>query len=178
MKGSWDFMPIEVASKTYQFLPSEVVMRPIFCYNFLHELESLWWLATWMLFFHHPEPLVNAMESFQRGGTGMKLFPSYCHSKPSVINRTRYICQSGRFERILADLHVDLRPYGNKLDKLRTSLLEAYSNYEARLAGLGEEEVSDGIYNDFRLTFQAMTKELESKDVPLIRMYNTIRLYL
>ena len=35
-----------------QILPNEVVMRPIFCYNVLHELESLW-CAIWMIFFHY-----------------------------------------------------------------------------------------------------------------------------
>lgn len=73
----------------------------------------------------------------------------------------------------MADLHIGLRPYWNRLDKLRGSLLEAYSNYAVRLAGLGAEkyigkssgEVLDG---DFRLTFQAMTKELEGKDIPLV----------
>ena len=76
----------------------------------------------------------------------------------------------------MADLHIGLRPYWNRLDKLCGSLLEAYSNYAVRLAGLGAEkyigkssgEVLDGIYSDFRLTFQAMTKELEGKDIPLI----------
>jgi hypothetical protein len=176
-------MPFEVASKRYRFLPQKAAMRPIFCYNFLHELESVWWLATWMLFFHY----LNPFHYPDPNGTGYRqtravgqLFPKYYdyHHQSILDRRTNFICQSGKIERIVADLHIGLRPYGNRLDKLRGSLIEAYSNYEVRLAGLGAEkhigkssgEVLDGIYNDFRLTFQAMTKELESKDIPLIRL--------
>lgn len=175
MKGSRDLVPIEVASKTYRFLPNEVVMPPIFCYNFLHELESVWWITIWMLFFHYPDP--NVTGRLDQVRAVWELFPCYDHQ--SILDlRTSYICQSGKIEGIVANLHVDLRPYGNKLNKLRNSLLEAYSNFEVRLAGLCAQkhtkssgEVLDGIYNDFRLAFQAMTKELESKDVPLIHLY-------
>jgi serine/threonine protein kinase len=181
MKAARDFVPFEVASKTYGFLPNEVVVPPIFCYNFLHELESVWWIAIWMLFFHYPEPNATGKLTLRPVWAIWELFPDYyhCSDQQSLLDsRTGYICQSGKIERIVADLHADLRPCGNKLDKLRSSLLEAYSNFEVRLAGLCADnhtkssgEVLDGIYNDFRLTFQAMTKELESKDVPLIHLY-------
>lgn len=134
-----------------------------------------------MLFFHYPHPIHYP----DPHGTGyrqtrvvVQLFPNYYdYPHQSILNRWKNsICQSGKIERIVADLHIGLRPYWNRLDKLRGSLLEAYSNYAVRLAGLGAEkhigkssgEVLDGIYSDFRLTFQTITKELEGKDIPLV----------
>ena len=79
-QGSWDFMPFEVASKRYRFIPQKVDKRPSFRYNILHELESVWWLVTWMLFFHYPHPIHYP----DPHGTGyrqtrvvVQLFPNY-----------------------------------------------------------------------------------------------------
>ena len=131
-----------------------------------------------MLLSHYPVPNVTIPIYSLPQASAVGQFFDNCHCRSTLDRRTDIICQNGKFGTIVADLHVDVRPYWNKLDKLRSSLLEAYSNFEARLAGLGVEkhiatssvEVSDGIYNDFRLTFQAMTKELESKDIPLIHL--------
>ena len=48
------FMAVEVASQTYQFAPedTEEASSPPFRMNLLHDLESQWWTATWILFYH------------------------------------------------------------------------------------------------------------------------------
>src|SRR5712672_3089707 len=73
-QGTLSFMPIEVASKRFLFLPSRggtgltdfkayrrareqdggTAPKAIpFSYNHLHDLESLWWIAVWVVFFNH-----------------------------------------------------------------------------------------------------------------------------
>ena len=48
------FMAVEAGSQTYQFAPQDIeeASSPPFRMNLLHDLESQWWTATWILFFH------------------------------------------------------------------------------------------------------------------------------
>ena len=48
------FMATEVASQNYLFLPEHIeeTSNPPFRMNLLHDLESQWWTAAWILFYH------------------------------------------------------------------------------------------------------------------------------
>jgi hypothetical protein len=76
-QGTLNFMPIEVAAQSFLFLPShgktsltdlkayvrarkqdggtlpEDEPKKPFSYNHLHDLESLWWIAVWVVFYNH-----------------------------------------------------------------------------------------------------------------------------
>jgi hypothetical protein len=48
-QGTSDFMSIEVAAQLFLFFPRAIraaEIRPAFYHNHLHDLESLWWVAT------------------------------------------------------------------------------------------------------------------------------------
>ncbi|KAK2459542.1 hypothetical protein APHAL10511_008448 [Amanita phalloides] len=50
--GTLGFMAFEVERQEYLYLPNNLKISEFFYHNSLHELESVWWLATWCLFFH------------------------------------------------------------------------------------------------------------------------------
>jgi hypothetical protein len=55
VKGTLDFMPLEVETGRYEFPsppkdPDDRPPRPVFRYNFIHDLESLWRVALWVIF--------------------------------------------------------------------------------------------------------------------------------
>lgn len=136
----------------------------------------MWWLATWILFFHYPvETAATGSLNPQKAAIN-ELFPRILPNDRLVLIRC-----PGRFERIVESLHADFRPYGNKLDNLRASLQTAFIKFEARLVGQGafeqienfSENTLDGIHETFRLMFREMKGELNrsDKDTKLIRLH-------
>ena len=61
-KGTNQFEPIEVRDQRYYFMEDEyksneigsLRSRPPFKFSCLHDLESAWWIALWVLFHHVP----------------------------------------------------------------------------------------------------------------------------
>ncbi|KAF8493846.1 hypothetical protein JB92DRAFT_2997908 [Gautieria morchelliformis] len=56
--GTINFMACEVAEEMYLFNPyaSYKDMPKEFCHNSLHDLESLWWIAIWQIFYYTLPP--------------------------------------------------------------------------------------------------------------------------
>lgn len=82
VQGTLDFMAAEVESETYSFLPPSdlssdtAIEFPVFRYNFLHDLESLWWVALWMIFNHRDDRDDAAHSNAERqAGCARMLFP-------------------------------------------------------------------------------------------------------
>lgn len=54
-------MPVEVMASQYQFISFKVPISgpsnedPPFRYNALHDIESVWWVGLWILFFKRPK---------------------------------------------------------------------------------------------------------------------------
>ncbi|KAG1717928.1 uncharacterized protein EDB91DRAFT_1305156 [Suillus paluster] len=64
--GTMHFMAVEVESQNYLFLPrhAHCLDQPTFRMNFLHDIESIWWAFTWILFYHTDTKMANADHSF------------------------------------------------------------------------------------------------------------------
>ena len=135
-KGTLDFMSAEVEKQAYKYLPVPSEVR-FFYHHSLHELESVWCPATWILFFHYP--VGTASLNAQKAAIS-ELCPRILPSQRSLFIRT-----SRKFKTIVESLQVDFRPYGKKLDDLRASLQKAYSKFEAYLV----DEYSTEYINDF-----------------------------
>ncbi|KAI6144040.1 hypothetical protein BKA82DRAFT_4179732, partial [Pisolithus tinctorius] len=91
--GTLDFMACEVEAKNYLFKPSKVV--PIddfseddedkfpFKFNPLHDMESLWWIPTWILY-RHVDNAGDQRSEAQRKWF-QKLFPGQLNARTSAF---------------------------------------------------------------------------------------------
>ncbi|KAI5993479.1 hypothetical protein EDD15DRAFT_2576126 [Pisolithus albus] len=59
LTGTVDFIACEVEAQKYLFqMPTDELFTPVeysFKFNPLHDMESLWWIATWTLYYHVDE---------------------------------------------------------------------------------------------------------------------------
>lgn len=144
-------MSVEIAVMNYLFLPKRLAPTsdeflasyssssigfgnfggPKFFHNPLHDLESLWWVAVWILFYHHlskpgdqAPDLEYVIGQLQSAET---LFPRL----PEDVLR-HYIFQH-YFEEYSQKLSPNKRATGNRLDLLRIKLLKNYYFIEASL---------------------------------------------
>ncbi|KAG1730422.1 uncharacterized protein EDB91DRAFT_1059502 [Suillus paluster] len=64
--GTMHFMAVEVESQNYLFFPRHArhLDQLSICMNFLHNIESIWWAFTWILFYHTDTKMVNTDHSF------------------------------------------------------------------------------------------------------------------
>ncbi|KAG2129418.1 uncharacterized protein EDB93DRAFT_1182709 [Suillus bovinus] len=67
--GTRHFMAVEVESQKYLFFPrlplsqSGTTDAPPFRMNFLHDIESVWWVFTWVFFYHTDMGTANSHDS-------------------------------------------------------------------------------------------------------------------
>ncbi|KAI6154649.1 hypothetical protein BKA82DRAFT_1005590 [Pisolithus tinctorius] len=75
--GTVNFMACEVEGQKYLFKPpgyfDEVYSRPPFRFNPLHDMESLWWIQTWTLYYHVDQP--HSQRSSEQENYSNNLFP-------------------------------------------------------------------------------------------------------
>ncbi|KAG1829965.1 hypothetical protein EV424DRAFT_1343856 [Suillus variegatus] len=74
--GTMHFMAIEIEYQEYFFLPraslppastsldADLPLLPPFRMNFLHDIESVWWVYTWIFFYHTDTITANSNNSF------------------------------------------------------------------------------------------------------------------
>ncbi|KAI6000170.1 hypothetical protein F5J12DRAFT_846418 [Pisolithus orientalis] len=71
-----NFMACEVEGQTYLFKPPgffDKVYSPPFRFNPLHNMESLWWIQTWILYYHVGQP--HSQQSSKQEDYSKNLFP-------------------------------------------------------------------------------------------------------
>ncbi|KAI5994284.1 hypothetical protein F5J12DRAFT_962663 [Pisolithus orientalis] len=74
--GTVNFMACEVEGQTYLFKPPgffDEVYSPPFRFNPLHDMESLWWIQTWILYYHVDQP--RSQRSSKQEDYSKNLFP-------------------------------------------------------------------------------------------------------
>ena len=178
-QGTLSFMPIEVAAKRFLFLPSRggtgltdfkayrrareqdggTAPKAIpFSYNHLHDLESLWWIAVWVVFFNHfsegtPSPNRPSL-TFENASRQLKLaqtlFPLALESttRRDIIQKDEYFLKK----------HEGL-PRNRKaicilLDGLRQLLTSNYKIAEAKHPlFINPDSLNNDIYDGFTRSF-------------------------
>jgi len=177
-QGTMHFMSIEVAAQKFLFRPRvsgqsanviEIVRRargvvqnstaPVpFCHNHLHDLESLWWVTVWVVFYNHfsttwrsgDEPPLNIKNAEHQLKLARILFPSVMKSTDR---------QNG-FQTSIQETCVGLP--SNKmgicvyLDGLRDILIKHYTVIESSLPqSINPNSSTDDIYDDFKIVFSS-----------------------
>ncbi|KAI5993484.1 hypothetical protein EDD15DRAFT_2529981 [Pisolithus albus] len=124
--GTLEFMACEVEAQKYLFQrPTDELFDLVqysFKFNPLHDMESLWWIATWTLYFHVDQkggrPSPEQIEQFY------ELFPGRL--------------KSGRFMTFSASLEYTVLPpsfhrAGREVDYMRQRIQRAYAASEEKL---------------------------------------------
>jgi len=124
LQGTLRFAAVEAIKGFYRFTPqtksfTEFTDHRIFLYTPLHDYESVWWIATWVIFSCRPDSTKD--DATARNG----LFSDRASSF-SLRHVFRGICGS---------LPKALRPLVEPLDKMRHTLLAKYWEYEESFDG-------------------------------------------
>ena len=173
-KGTLDFMAFEVENQGYLYLPDGSKNKPGFFYhNSLHELESVWWLATWFLFFHHPSEQEPENLKEQRDALDA-LFPR----RLTDFHRFQFFFEDGKFQNIIQCLHADIRDPAADLEKLRASLKAAYKDFEVCLVEPDAPSYIEAfsgnslnnIHNVFKSKFKEIWRTYQNNDITLVRL--------
>ena len=164
-----NFMSIEVAAQNFLFNPSIRPSVPVassstykqlriarqlgkgmaqtgmpFFHNHLHDLESLWWIAVWVVFYNNfsePDPSFTLLDAEYRLDIARRLFP------PTLDNNTRRdgLQRPTRFRKICDGLPHKMGEIYDSLDSLREFLV---SNYEVVEVGYPPSIDLDASNND------------------------------
>ena len=164
-------MSIEVAAQLFLFAPRSKASSTIneesfsaweqeegvaptempFFHNHLHDLESLWWVAVWVVFHNHiseAEPSFTLPDAKRRLDQTRKLFP------PTSDNTTRRNgFQTQAFLKTCAGLPNDRKAIYKSLDHLRHFLIDDYESIEARYPFIDLNASQVDIYGMFTKIF-------------------------
>ena len=168
-QGTMHFMSIEVAVQSFLFKPPPSSnatavdqwrmakkigeawgpTEVLFFHNHLHDLESLWWVAVWVVFYNHFSPsgdqftLRDAEDQLKKARI---LFP------PMVGSTTRRDAFQGSelFKKACDLLHPNKKSVYLGLKILREQLIKHYNAVEKELPlSIRLEFSEDDIYDDF-----------------------------
>jgi hypothetical protein len=136
VKGALDFMAVEVEWERYQFGPRKLVVAGsavpsaarVFRYNPLHDLESLWRVALWIMFNHRDsrDEVVHSSLDRQTKYAGMFF--------PGILNhggRIGTLKDDELLFEAVAFLPVSFRATGMQLEAVRQGLVDGYRLAEA-----------------------------------------------
>ncbi|KAI5115744.1 hypothetical protein M0805_002822 [Coniferiporia weirii] len=149
--GTLDFMAVEVTRRYYNFLPirdvdqvfgeaarvlaeqdsGQVDLGMGFCHNRFHDLESIWWIAVWMLFFHDDKSCPESDDSRRaiRKMQAQGLFPRDLN----ISDRHHCLLNEKAFKVMTNCLSPTFRKVIAALNAVRTALQRAYERAEATL---------------------------------------------
>jgi hypothetical protein len=143
-QGTRDFMSIEVAAREFLFIPrlsdedvssgdedEEMARTEVpFFPNHLHDLESLWWVAVWVVFFNYfsvgETPPVTSEDTTEQLRLTRRLFPPLLN-----IGTRRDVFQlDGLFLGAYAELPRNKKATRRTLNFLRQLLIDQYTHIE------------------------------------------------
>jgi hypothetical protein len=167
------FIALEVVVQMYLFLPDPSDIDPSmdlmdmidegnlslsdpvsFTYNPLHDLESIWWIATFFIFQHFT---IGGHNRQQLDKAVDELFPT-----TQLSFRNTAFTSQPRYEQMIGYLPTGLQKHGQKLDMVRRKLVHAYRFAESNLATIRENSFNEQLYKMFRLAFQSQLKDPSS----------------
>jgi len=172
------FMSVEVAAQKFLFTPgtglsltefNEIVSatgqgegtaqsKVPFFPNHLHDLESLWWVAVWIVFYNYfsegtpsgDRPSLTSGEVEDQVNLARSLFPPVLES---TTRRDAFQTLTS-FPNICDKLSDNKKTFTQRLDLLRRLLINHYGVVEARYPRSVDPDASnDGIYDAFKQLF-------------------------
>src|SRR5712671_5480932 len=137
-----------------------------FFHNHLHDLESLWWVAAWVVFHNHFSERRTSRGSsiFTLGDvevqldTARDLFP---HSLESITRRNAFQTPDF-FNEISERLPNNKKAICDRLNILRRLLIKDYETIEAGYASVDPSPSDDDIYDKFTRVFSKSTTDFHS----------------
>lgn len=133
---------------------SPSVTFPPFFHNDLHDLESLWWISVWELFFFRDKSEPESDErALERQLVTEELFPRTM----DVIVRLPFVKAERRFLDKTAWFPGSFGGLKDALNRLRRNMLMHYNGYEEIFPDIKEETV-EGLHEDFRVNFHICRK--------------------
>ena len=164
------FISLEVVSQAYLFLPDSSNMEHLmnmidesipspsdpvsFTYNPLHDLESIWWIATSFIFQYFT---IDGHDRQQLDEDVDKLFPT-----TQLSSRHAAFTYQPRYEQMISHLPTELQKHGQTLNLLRRGLLNAYKFAESDLGTIKETSLNEPLYKLLRTAFQSLQKDYRS----------------
>jgi hypothetical protein len=134
-------VPLQKATSRKQVVP--------FTYNPLHDLESIWWVATFFLFHHFP---TGGHDRHLLDIDVDKLFPTSDQS-----SRMLAFTLDDLFEEMVGHLPIDLQMHGNALEICRQILLRAYRSAESTAASdISKAAFDPQVHNKLRDIFRQL----------------------
>jgi hypothetical protein len=181
-------MPIEVAVMKYLFLPPrqarsideveqairETKQDPTadvsFSYNHLHDLESLWWVAVWVVFHNYFLAPDDLSCEFDEQDVKKQLIQAQILFPSTVDSTSRLIGFQTSFEGAYLGLPSNKHNICRLLDGLREILIGRYKDIEATLPD-DIKSPDDDIYESFNKAFSS------SKIIPNVKLVFIPELY-
>ena len=157
--------------------PAPPSNKELFFHNHLHDLESLWWVAVWVVFYNHFSEQTSSQDhpSFTLQDARGQLELAKALFPPALDSSLRQnsFQKSELFQEACNQLPGDKRvitAFYNRLDLLRRLLIEHYGIIEAGYPPSVDPSLSsDNIYEQFTKLFSSMgifSRELELNYVP------------
>ncbi|KAJ3557299.1 hypothetical protein NM688_g1547 [Phlebia brevispora] len=141
----------------------EVPKTPIFRYNALHDMESLWWVAVHVIF-------NREVDSSADGGHNTASDEQRFHAENMFGNREdrfyTLVTQTGFSEKIMS-LHPSVRHVAYVLENMRESLVRWHHKAEADLDSLDHTGCAEGLYDIFVQGFTAIAQHDASQYIRL-----------
>ena len=171
-------MPIEVESLEYRFLPLIQSMEDDsedmpFYYNPLHDMESIWWIGSWILFCHRDKSIQSDadLQAAQHQIQDVQLlFPRTLKS----FDRFDKFSKKKKFQDGFHSLPKSFLTHAKQLEKVRVTLIRRYAEAEAGTE-LNEDTFAN-IHEDFTSLMEDADADAESQVVqlfPLNRILHT-----
>ncbi|KII95753.1 hypothetical protein PLICRDRAFT_693902 [Plicaturopsis crispa FD-325 SS-3] len=134
--------------------PAPLIATPdvVFRHNFLHDLESTWWIASWNVFAHVPLEIGDPSWSpHSLRDVAANMFPGYAHSR----YRERVFKRRHFFANLVTSLPPAMRPLVNPLERARQILVKAYKIAEKSRACI-DHSAFVGVHEKLALIYKEM----------------------
>jgi hypothetical protein len=144
-----------------------------FIHNYLHELESLWWVAVWVVFHNYfsketlpRDPSTATLQDANKQLIAAEvLFPT----TPRETSRRDAFQDNVTFKKTCLDLPDNKETICKRLNALRLFLLKKYKEIEARPPPFVDSDPSnDIVYDKFTHVFLLLATEYEGFELESI----------
>ncbi|KIP01539.1 hypothetical protein PHLGIDRAFT_17129, partial [Phlebiopsis gigantea 11061_1 CR5-6] len=139
----------------------------VFKYNPLHDLESVWWVALYMLLcstpYKDPKMDQDAWEMHLRNHASLA-----ADAFDNIEFRGRAMASTGNIWPVLETLLPPFAAVGAKLEEIREHVVAAFLNAEEDIPAI-DFTVANSVYGFILVTFTKITKSLEGKkDIKIV----------
>ncbi|KII91955.1 hypothetical protein PLICRDRAFT_90162 [Plicaturopsis crispa FD-325 SS-3] len=167
--GTIDFMALEVSTMEYAFQPRRkgaALTAVAFRHNFLHDLESTWWIAMWNVFMHAPLHFADSSWSLDvQMSYAAQMFPG----TPQSLYRSNVLTGIVDLAKLAKHLPLPFRPLVPLLEEARVVLVDAYEIAEESRASINASAFT-GVHNKMAVIYKQMADL--SGDIEVQNLYD------